>query len=237
LAGPVIITRAEPGNRQTAARLEREGIAHICAPMLTLVASGEKLPSLEGVQGLLLTSANGVRAFCEVSERRDLTAWCVGPATLEAATKAGFTRTEHGDGNAADLAALVMEKANKSAGRFLHVANAAAAGKLAETLRAGGFDVEFAPLYRAEPALSMPEAALNALEGARECTVLVHSAKGASAFADLTQGLDFSAHLLVAVSEAAAAPLAGRGFGQVSYAERPNEAALMAALFRAGSTL
>jgi len=150
LAGPVIITRAEPGNRQTAARLEREGIGHICAPMLTLVASGEKLPSLEGVQGLLLTSANGVRTFCEASTRRDLTAWCVGPATLEAATKAGFARTEHGDGNAADLAALVMEKADKEAGRFVHVANAAAAGKLVNTLRAGGFDVEFAPLYRGQ---------------------------------------------------------------------------------------
>ena len=115
--------------------------------MLALTPTGAALAPLEGVQGLLFTSANGVRAFCEASARRDLTAWCVGPATLKAAQLAGFTTCEHGDGNSEDLADLVIAKARADAGKLIHVANAAAAGQLAQRLGGAGFGVEFAPLY------------------------------------------------------------------------------------------
>ena len=178
-----------------------------------------------------------MRAFCDVSPRRDICAWCVGPATLASALEAGFLHTEHADGNAADLADLVMDKAQASQGKFVHVANAAAAGNMAKTLRKSGFEVDFAPLYEARRAQNVPELALKALKSASGCTVLLHSAKGAAVFGHLTGDIDMRAHIMVAVSKAAGEPLAARGFGQMIYAERPNETALLDALFRARSTL
>jgi len=237
LAGPVIITRAEPGNGQTAARLNGVGLPYICAPMLVITPTETKLPSLEEAQGLLFTSANGVRAFCAASDRRDLTAWCVGPATLTAARTAGFAKLEHADGNADDLADLVRLKANQADGKLLHVANKDAAGNLALSLRSTGFRVEFAPLYAAERVRFAPSGVLEALKSGESCTVLVHSAKGAAAFAGVLEEVDLSAHILVAVSEAAAHPLKGHGFGKIRIAERPNEAALMEALLSAYSAL
>lgn len=234
MAGPVIITRAEPGNSQTISRLAADGLACIAAPMLEIVPTGERLPFLETFQGLLFTSANGVRAFCEASPARDLTAWCVGPATFTEAEEAGFTSLEHADGNADDLAALVMQKAAPEEA-LLHVANAAAAGNIAERLRKAGFRVMFAPLYRADAASRLPEAAFKALESSQTCTVLVHSAKGAASFASVMPDLDVSHHLVVAVSQTAAGPLVGRGFGHVCWADRPNEAALTEALLKAHS--
>lgn len=237
MAGPVIITRAEPGNGETAARLHAAGLPYICAPMLVLGATGAGLPPLEDAQGLLFTSANGVRAFCAVSARRDLTAWCVGPATLAAARGAGFDRLEHGDGNGMDLAWLVAGKAQPGAGALVHVANEAAAGQLAQTLKQAGFTVVFAPLYGANPVSILSAGVKSALDAQPPCAVLVHSAKAAAAFAALTLQADLSRHILVAVSEAASGPLVEHGFGRTCIAARPNEDALMAALFKAYSTL
>ncbi len=237
MAGPVIITRAEPGNRQTAARLDEAGLPFIRAPMLTIVPTGESLPSLKRVQGLLFTSANGVRAFCSVSQRRDLTAWCVGPATLAAAQAAGFANCQHGDGNSDDLGDLVIARARPEDGHLLHVANRAAAGQLAVRLKAARFEVAFAPLYAAEPREKLPIEVEKTLLGKESCVVLVHSAKGAGAFATASAELDMAQHILVAVSQAASAPLCQRGFARVLTADRPNEVALMAVLFSAYSTL
>lgn len=237
MAGPVIITRAEPGNSETANRIAEAGIPYICAPMLSIEPTGIALPSLDQVQGLLFTSANGVRAFCSGSIRRDLTAWCVGPATLAAAELAGFTKVQHADGNSEDLARLVVATARKDAGALLHVANEAAAGRLAGDLSQAGFEIMFASLYRAVPAEVLQFDVRDALMGKAPCAVLIHSAKGAAAFAKLTADIVCSTHIGVAVSEAAGKPLSSGQLGKVVWADRPNEAALLAALFRAYSTL
>lgn len=236
-AGPVIITRAEPGNRQTASRVAAQGLAYLSAPMLVLEATDAVLPNLEPAQGLVFTSANGVRAFARASTRRDLTAWCVGPATLEAARGTGFTALRHGDGNAEDLAGLIEADASPEKGELVHVANEAAAGRLSERLRASGFAVKFAPLYRAVSATRLPDNVVEALNKAAPARVLIHSAKGAEAFIGCQPECRLERHILVAVSHAAAAPLAGSGFARTYIAERPNEDALLHALFSTYSSL
>ena len=237
MAGPTIITRAEPGNRETARRLAEEGIGYVKAPMLALRRTAHHLPELGDVQGVLFTSANGVRAFCQAADARDLAAWCVGPATFAAAQSAGFTELYNANGDAGDLGDLLIAKADPGAGRLLHVANLAAAGKLAARLEESGFTVDFAPLYEAVAARDLPAETAEVLSRDEPCCVLIHSAKGAEAFARLTERFDVSHHLLVAVSKAAVQPLEAHTFKQVHCAARPNETHLLETLFRAYSTL
>lgn len=199
--------------------------------------TGATLGSLEGLSGLLFTSANGVRAFAKAADRRDLTAWCVGPATLVAAKDVGFLDLRHGNGDAGDLASLIEREAAPESGKLLHVANDAAAGHLVERLSAAGFTVDFAPLYTTLQAKALSRSVKQALVDAVPICVLIHSAKGAEAFAALTKAHDLSRHSLVAVSANAAAPLAGFGFAQTQIAVRPNETALLDVLFRTYSVL
>ena len=236
-AGPVIITRAEPGNGQTVARVAARGLNYVAAPMLTLESTEALLPDLGAVQGLIFTSANGVRAFAAASARRDVTAWCVGPATMAAAGEAGFTDLHDANGNAEDLRVMIEAEATPERGALVHVANEAAAGRLAEGLRASGFTVLFAPLYRAAPATHLPDGAVTALTGPVPARVLIHSAKGAEAFRACLPQARLSTHILVAVSQAAAAPLSETGFAETHIAERPNEDALLRALFSTYSSL
>lgn len=230
----VIVTRTQPGADETAARLETLGYRPILSPMLSIVETGLAPASLEGVRDLIFTSANGVRAFQSAkAEAAAFTAWCVGPSTAEAARSARFARVMEGDGDAADLAALILTARADVTGPLLHIANDAAAGRLVATLREAGLDARFAAPYRTQAAPALSEAARGAL--ARPAALLVHSAKGATAIA--ASGADLANAAIVAISDAAAAPLAGKPNAGLWIAARPNEDALMAALADAAAAI
>lgn len=234
VARPVIITRAEPGASETAARVRAEGFRPVLSPMLELRALAGARPALDGIGNLVFTSANGVRFFREAMSGMEvpaagMTVWCVGPATMAAARDAGFERLVEGDGNADDLVRKILATGDEGEG-FLHVANAAAAGQLVARLRAAGRDARFAALYETVPVPALSPEASGALGSGAPCLVLVHSAKGAEAIRAAVEDGQLATSVLVAISEAAAAPLKGWRTRATVWAERPNEEALIAAL-------
>ncbi|MBK8197442.1 MAG: uroporphyrinogen-III synthase [Acidobacteria bacterium] len=228
----VIVTRAEPGAAETAGRITEFDLTPIVSPMLRVVETGFDPAEADGVQHLVFTSANGVSAIRSSGLPRTLRAWCVGPSTAAAARAAGFTDVVEGDGNADDLAARIL--AAKPDGRLLHIANADAAGNLVAVLRAGGYDARFAAPYRTEAVPSLSAQALAVLE-AGPALILLHSAKAAAALA--ASGADIRETRLVAISRAAAEPLAGRARLGCSYALKPNEDYLMLAMLEAGLSI
>ena len=234
---PVIVTRAEPGASETAVRLRAMGLTAIRSPMLALKALDVPMPDLSNIYHLVFTSANGVRFFMDAvggltEQVADLTAWCVGPATTDAARSAGFQRIVAGDGNADELSDLILSSGERANG-FLHVANSAAAGNLVAQLTSAGREARFVALYETVPASRfMPEAEAALISDAASIT-LIHSAKAAQAFLALSAGLSMQANVFVAISDAAAAPLESLDAQAVITADRPNEDALMDALTRA----
>lgn len=227
----VLVTRAEPGCGETAARLAEMGYRPLASPALGLEPVDPPPPLPAGpLAGLVFTSANGVRAYAERAGDRSPRAWCVGPATLEAARKAGFGDAVSAEGAGDDLADLIIETANPTAGPLLHVANAAAGGQLAARLRQAGFTAHFAGLYHPVPATGFTREAETALRLGGVAAVLFHSAKGAEAFAPLAAGHDLTGTAAVAVSEKALDPVRRLDWQATASAARPNETALLAAL-------
>ena len=225
-AGAVIITRAEPGAGETAKRVRALGLQAIISPVLSLHRV-EPLPDIpiDGASGILFTSANGVRFFTEVCAELNCKAWCVGPATLEAAQRAGFTDCVSADGASRDLVDLVVREGDPDRGHLLHVANTAAAGNVRADLMDAGFDVRFVGLYEPVGAESLSQDALRAMsENARTC-VLIHSAKGAYSFARLIDDTQNKNLTFICVSQNAAEPV--RGSGETRIAARPNEEELL----------
>ena len=230
----VIVTRTQPGADETAAGLTERGYRAILSPMLEIVPTGLDPAALAGVRDLILTSANGVRAFAASgAPATGRTAWCVGPSTASAAREAGFSRVVEGDGDAEDLARMIIGARSEVAGPMLHIANDAAAGNLVATLKQAGLEARFAAAYRTEPATTLSAPALEALT-AGPVLLLVHSAKGAAALAQSGAKLDRAT--IVAISPAAAAPLKGLQFAGLHIAARPNEDALMATLAEAAAS-
>lgn len=235
---PILITRAEPGASETQQRIEALGLQAVKTPVLTIQPrADEPLPGPQSLSGLVFTSANGVRAFVERSADRNLAAWCVGPATANAARDAGFGMVHESAGNAVDLADFIARRSAPAPAPLLHVANHAAKGDLKQTLEAHGFRVTFAPLYEMRVADALSGPAVQVLRAVEPAIVLIHSAKGGEAFVRLCEDVRLHSLIAVAISENAAQPLMALSLGETRIATQPNEDGLFDALASVIATL
>ncbi|MDX2236243.1 MAG: uroporphyrinogen-III synthase [Hyphomonadaceae bacterium] len=226
----VAVTRAEPGAQRTARALAALGHDPVVAPLLDIV-DVDAPTDFPGVQALLFTSANAVRARAAAAAPRTLAAWCVGAATADAARAAGFEAVRSADGDVAALAAQAAAQLDAAAGALVHLSGAEVAGDLVGALRARGFDAQQRIVYRAEPVRAPPPALTEALP--QLDAVLFHSPRAAQVFRSLYPDAGaISASAAVCLS-AAVADAAGPGWRATLVAATPDEPALLAALARA----
>ncbi len=236
MTGPrrhILITRPKDDAEVLAADLKKRGFTPLIAPMLSIRSIADAALVTRGIQGVLFTSANGVRAFAARSDRRGLTVWCVGPATASTAREAGFHDVRTAGGNVQELAKMVIENVKPSEGALLHAAGSTVAGDLAGLLSKAGFTVDRATLYEAVPASSLPAEAAEALAARTVRAVLFFSPRTADSFvrlvleaglADACRGVE-----AVCLSEAVAATARRLEWANVVTSEQPNQPALLEA--------
>jgi uroporphyrinogen-III synthase len=227
----LLVTRPRDDAESFAAFLRARGHEPIVAPIMEVqFLTGQPL-ALDGVQAVLATSANGVRALSLRTGRRDLTIYAVGPQTAEAARQAGFTVVISADGDAAALVETVAREADPAKGTLLHAAGAETAGRLRQALQARGFRVETSVLYEALPVAKLPAEAEEALRNNALDGVLMFSPRSAKTFATLTgaAGLTAACASLIAfcISAATAEALAPLSFARVVIAGTPNQDAIL----------
>ena len=87
------------------------------------------------------------------------------------------------------------------------------------------------------PAISLPEEVAKLLTQKARTIILLHSEKGASAFAALTKARELANCIGVAISERASTPLERSNLSAIYTADTPNEDGLFAALEIALATL
>lgn len=228
----VLITRPIEDAEDLARALHERGHQTIVEPLLRIAfASGPPL-ALDGVQAILLTSANGARALALRTPERSTPVLAVGPATADAARGAGFTdvRTSDGDG-VAGLAAFAARTLSPSAGSLLHVAGKVVAGDLGAALAQYQFKVHRQILYEAHPADSLSGALTAELAAGLIDAATFFSPRTAALFAELAAEENLgpacrsvAAHCL---SDAVANALASLHFREIRVAERPTAEALL----------
>ena len=208
------ITRAEPGAGRTAEKVRALGHEPVIAPLLEV----HPLPAeieLEGVGALAFASANGVRAFADRCPERGLPVFTVGDATAAAARKAGSADVASAEGDLDALADLIAAKARGL--KVLAPGPREPAGDLPRALAAQGVTARALALY--EPLPVFPKGIGNV------DAVLVHSPRGGERLAAVLGGKPGPA--AYCISAAAAAPLAGRPFAEVRWAEHPDQDSLL----------
>jgi uroporphyrinogen-III synthase len=222
-----LVTRPRTEAAELAEALAARGIAAIIEPLLEIHYRSEMAPDLGGVQAILCTSANGVRAVPLLA---------VGDSSAARARADGFTRVLSAGGAVGDLARLVRERLDPAAGRLLHVAGSIVAGDLAGMLRDDGFAVERAVLYEARPVAGFGADCVRALAAGIVDFALFFSPRTAAIFVRLADcaGVAEAMGLVTAVSLSAAADegLGGLGFRERHIAPRPDQPGLLAALDR-----
>jgi uroporphyrinogen-III synthase len=229
-----LVTRPREEAERLAAALARLGVGTLSEPLLEIRYRATEPLDLAGVQAVLCTSANGVRAVARVSKTRDIPLLAVGDATAMRARAEGFAAVESASGDVADLVRLAAARLAPKKGRLVHVAGDAVAGDLAGGLRGHGFAVERVVLYEARPATALSCRAQNALAAGAVDVALFFSPRTAAIFARLATDAGIGELCgnvaALSISHAADAALDQLPWRLRRVAERPNQAALLDAL-------
>lgn len=242
----VLVTRPHPDAESTARRVETRGYEPVIDSLLTIRWLDVPYPSLDGVQGGLFTSANGVRGLARLGPLPHLPVWTVGAATAAVAREAGFTTVTSADGDVATLVQAVRRDLRPENGALLHVAGSKVAGDLAGDLEGAGFHVRRAALYETQAAETLAPAAVRGLTEEGLAAVLFFSPRTAGVFVRLILRAGLARHcrnvealcLSPACAQAAVQSDTGSllSWRAVRAAERPTEESLLALLAERAST-
>jgi uroporphyrinogen-III synthase len=236
----ILISRPQEDAARLAELLKARGHEPLCASLLSVRFFDGPDPNFEGVSAIIATSANGIRAFAERTDRRDLRILAVGPQTADAAGKAGFEHVECADGDAATLAEKVLEWVKPEDGILLHAASADNEGQLKELLAEEGYTVDVMVLYEVVAITKLPEIAREALVHHALDAAVVFSPRSAMALRDCILRADLAeacrAISAVCISHATAVALEPLVFRQVVVAEKPNQTGMLDAVERAAAT-
>jgi uroporphyrinogen-III synthase len=215
------VTRTEPQAEATARRLRDLGHDPVVAPVLQTRPIAEAAIDLTGVGALAFTSANGVAAFAALSAVRDLPVFTTGDATAAAAKDSGFRDVRSAGGDVLALADVIAQ-APRPAG-LLYPGALEPAADLVGLLAQRGVAARAVAVY------ATVETALAAVPRDVDL-VLIHSPRAGRVVARLLAGADAARLTVLAISPAAAAPLAEVRLHALRVAPSPNEAALLGLL-------
>jgi len=227
----ILVTRPFEDAETTAAKLKSLGHQAIAAPLLDIKFREDATVDLTGVQAILATSANGIRALERASPVRDIRVLAVGPQTAEAARRAGYTRVENARGDAATLAEAARRWAKPEDGALLHAQGQDTKGGLVERLRALGYDVRNVVLYDAVSVESLPQDAADALLSGKLDAAMFYSPRSARIFFNCVVNAGIaqttSALSALCISRPTADALKPLVFREILTAARPDSEAML----------
>ncbi len=232
----LLVTRPQPDAGETARRLVELGHRAEVCPLFEMVFHPEP-GALTTPSGIAVTSRNGVRALQRWPSARGwhgLPVYAVGEATADTARRAGFgdVRSADGDGDGAALADLIRRNHPPSQPELVYPAGRDRAIDLGALLSNAGITLVTVEAYHARAAEAFDQVTLDLIARRDLDGVLVFSRRAAAVLAKLITeaGLagDLGGMLILAISAAAAEPLAGLDFAGVQIAEKPNEKSVLA---------
>jgi uroporphyrinogen-III synthase len=229
----LLVTRPEPDASREAEAIAARGHEAVLAPLLAIEFAPDAALDLTGVQAIVVTSRNALRAIAnrrELQEARELPLFAVGEVTARAGRKLGLA-VMTGPGAAAGLPELISARLDPKCGPVLHLAGENLAFDLKSALEAKGFTLRQPVLYRAVPAQALPAKALSLLEAGKLDGAILLSPRTARTFASLIdrQGAATQGRRLICycLSQAVAEVLAPLGF-RVRVAPQPREEDVLA---------
>ncbi len=183
----ILVTRPKPDAARQADKLAKLGHEPVLAPLLRI----ERLPGvrldLDGVEALIATSRNALRALAAHPQRDKaarLPLFAVGEATANAASELGFSDITVGPGTGEELAALIVER-SKAGATVIHISGETVAFNLKAALAMHGLKVRQPVLYRSVPARALPSAVIAAIKDGSLDGVILMSPRTGTTFAAL----------------------------------------------------
>lgn len=193
------------------------------APLIRIVPLDVQV-SLIGVRALIFTSGHAVRLASDLIGARDLSVFCVGKATTQAAIDAGWA-AKHSGATADELVEKLVK--DHPDGPILHLSGVHTRGAISHRLTAAGISTTSQALYDQQQN-PLSDLALSRLKGSIPVIAPFFSPRTARHFAGL---IPSRAPLwLAAFSDAVANPLKSLTYRRLIICSRPNSVAMYTAI-------
>lgn len=156
----LLVTRPEPEALKLQAVLEEMGHEATVEPLLNVSFANADTIDLDGVQALIATSRNALRALRStpiLPRARLLPLFAVGEATASEARALGFEMVVTGAGTARELVTHIVAVVDPAAGLLAHLAGDWLAVDLRQELEPHGFRVVTSVVYRMVAATTFAE--------------------------------------------------------------------------------
>jgi uroporphyrinogen-III synthase len=186
----LLVTRPEPDATALKARLIAQGHEVLIEPLIEIEFDDAEPIELDGVQALIATSKNGVRALARspaAAAGRLTPLFTVGPGTASTAKALGFEAVIAGPRNARDLVALIALGAEVNGGPLVHLAGDTLAFDVAGELRRLGFHVLEPVVYNTVVATRFSDAVAGRLRAGTIDGVLLLSPRTARVYVGLAE--------------------------------------------------
>lgn len=227
----VLITRPQPDADAFAEDCRAAGLDPVIAPLMSVTARGDWAAPADAA-GLAFTSANGVRVFAAASRVRNLTAFCVGEATADAARAAGFSTISAADGDVVSLAETIAEQSSAISGQIVHIAGSRRAGDLLGALTERGLKASRIIAYETNEVRNLPQTAATAIGSGRALVVTLFSPRTARLFLNLVETANMAEALsrcrAICLSDAVADVASETKWRVIDVASERNGAAMIA---------
>lgn len=170
------------------AQLIAQGHEVSLEPLLKIEYFQEEPIELDGVQALIVTSRNALRALAGRSEEADckeIPLFVVGRGTADAARAMGFETVIEGPSTAAALLTLIVNTASINDGALVHLSAENVAYNLCEELRVLGYHIFQPILYRSIQVERLSDILLHNIKSGRIEGVVLLSGRTAEAYVSI----------------------------------------------------
>ncbi len=187
----IILKSGFTGSEAYEEAVRTHGLTPLTESILRAEDLGADYVCVQGDAALVFTSAQGVETFARHHTGRSMPAYAVGDNTMQALQAAGFTNVGSAQGDALDLAALLLEKAESFRSKPLFYIRAEQISHdLRGILAQKNINLSEIIAYRMIEAEKLSLKLLHAVDKRDIKAVLFFSARGASNFCSLIQQYD-----------------------------------------------
>lgn len=181
MKGRVLITRPKADAEALAQEIQQKNYDIFCQPLIEIIYHEENL-SLSKTQyaGIIFTSKNAVRAFCQNTQDRDLPVLTVGDQTRAEVRAAGFKQVQSAGGGVADLIKLLSHQQAKKP--YLYCRGKHISHPLKGAVTA--VPIEEVTLYHAEKQQKISDKCVGLIKAGSFSYVLFFSKRTAESFVD-----------------------------------------------------
>ena len=181
----VLVTRPGADGQALVKILNDIGIEAILEPLLTIRHLKIDALNMDGVQGYLATSANGVKALVDTQPNLSIPLFAVGDTTALTARQGGFKTVHSASGDVSALARLVTDILEPAGGSLIHATTTSQAGDLKGQLENHGFECRTEIIYETEPSKILSSNTVAVIKSGGIDAVLLYSPRSAEIFVKL----------------------------------------------------